>query len=445
MFTITNIFIGLYTIVLAYIVYRSSQRKDPSEFLDSGKSLNTAQTTWTTFASLLTGYNFVIGVTFSYLYGFWFLFAFLGMLCAFVVLYFLYKKVLHSYQKDTTLFSIGDYFGERFGAPLKHIVNTILCISLLLFLTVQLSVNTGLFSSLLGITPITALAVTAGAVAIYLWFGGFKASVSTDIFQGLLMLPIFLTVLYIPQVITISTVSKGFEASSFVLAIGLALLQFLSLLGQAESFQRVFATKDSRSLKKGLMYASILLIAIAGSIAYVGVSYKIAGTAVDPAQLFTQGLLPSLPTWLRSLLTVSLIAAFMGTIDSSAFAFGTILSNYKKRAATKIVMATKLYMVLGILIASQASLYLMSFLATVFVLISLVSIVGGSVLLAFMQQTTNTDMLVYYFVSVVVFVAGTIFGFITADPITSCIPIVAGYIAYLVFRLVLGNRPRTSA
>lgn len=246
----TNIFLGLYIMVLVYIVYRSSHRETALEFLDSGKSLTSTQTTWTSFASLLTGYNFVLGVTFSYLYGFWFLFAFLGLLCAFVVLYFLYKKVLTSYQKDNHFFSIGDYFGARFGLPLKLIVNTILCVSLLLFLTLQLSVNTGLFTSLLDIKPFTALLMTAGVVSIYLWFGGFKASVSTDIFQGLLMVPIVLTVFYVPNSITVENVSKGFESSSFMLAIGLALLQFLSLLGQAESFQRVFATKDARSLKK---------------------------------------------------------------------------------------------------------------------------------------------------------------------------------------------------
>ena len=251
-----------------------------------------------------------------------------------------YKKVLTPYQRDSYFFSIGDYFGERFGVPLKLIVNTILCTSLLLFLTLQLSVNTGLFTSLLGIQPITALLMTAGVVSIYLWFGGFKASVSTDIFQGILMVPIVLTVFYVPHSITIENVSKGFESSSFMLAIGLALLQFLSLLGQAESFQRVFSTKDAHNLKKGLAYASVLLIAVAGSIAYVGVNYKIGGTAIDPSLLFTQGLLPSLPSWLRSLLTVSLIAAFMGTIDSSAFAIGTLLSGYKKLSPEKMVKAS---------------------------------------------------------------------------------------------------------
>ena len=438
--TMTNIFLGLYIMVLMYIVYRSSHRETVEEFLDSDKTLTSTQTTWTTFASLLTGYNFVLGVTFSYLYGFWFLFAFFGLLCAFIVLYFLYKKVLCSYQKDNHFFSVGDYFGVRFGLPLKLIVNTMLCVSLLLFLTLQLSVNTGLFTVLLDTKPLTALLMTAGIVSIYLWFGGFKASVSTDIFQGMLMVPIVLTIFYVPHFITIENISFGFESSSFMLAIGLALLQFLSLLGQAESFQRIFSTKDTHNLKKGLIYASILLIAVAGSIAYVGVNYKIGGTTIDPSLLFTQGLLPSLPQWLRSLLTVSLIAAFMGTIDSSAFALGILLSGYKKLSKERMIKTTKLFMVIGILISSFASVYLMSFFTTVFALISLVSIIGGSVLLIFIKSTSNIDMLAYYSIAIITFIAGIMSGFITENPMTSCIPIAAGFGGFVISRVFTKNQ-----
>ena len=437
--TMTNIFIGLYIMVLMYIVYRSSHRETIEEFLDSDKSLTSTQTTWTTFASLLTGYNFVLGVTFSYLYGFWFLFVFLGLLAAFIVLYFLYKRILTTYQKDNHFFSLGDYFGVRFGQHLRFMVNMMLCLSLVLFITLQLSVNTGLFTSLLHIQPLTSLFVTAGIVGVYLWFGGFKASVSTDIFQGMLILPIILTVFYIPHSISSENISKGFEASSFMLAAGLALLQFLSLLGQAESFQRVFATKDTGSLKKGLAYASILLIVVAGSIAYIGVNYKIQGTSIDPSLLFTQGLLPTLPSWLRSLLTVSLIAAFMGTIDSSAFALGTLLAGYKKRSIENMIRATKVFMIIGIFTSAFASLYLISFLTVVFSLISLVSIIGGSVLLTFSKKTSSLEMWAYYSVAIIIFITGSIGGFITANPLTSCIPILAGFVGFMATRFLFNN------
>ena len=196
------------------------------------------------------------------------------------------------------------------------------------------------------------------------------------------------------------------------------------------------SVKNSSSLKRGLILASVLLIAIAGSIAYVGVNYKIGGTSIDPSNLFTQGLLPSLPPWLQSLLTVSLIAAFMGTIDSSAFALGALLSRYKELPPKKMVQVTRLSMVIGILISSLASIYLMSFLTTVFSLISLVSIIGGSVLLLFIKQTSSTDISIYYSLSISTFIVGTIFNFTNENPITSCVPAIIGFIGLLLFKII---------
>ncbi|MBS3144993.1 hypothetical protein J4208_05410, partial [Candidatus Woesearchaeota archaeon] len=155
--TITIVYLGLYLVVLAGITWASSRRETPEEYINSSKNLSASASTWTTFASLLTGYNFVLGVTFSYLYGFWYLMVFVGAGMAFVVLYLFYKKRLSLLQKKHDLLSIGDYFGLQYGSLSKLFVNLILCGGLLLFLILQMFVNTGLFSALLGVEKITAL------------------------------------------------------------------------------------------------------------------------------------------------------------------------------------------------------------------------------------------------------------------------------------------------
>src|SRR3989338_6667614 len=356
------LYLILYLGALVVITWFSSRRETTDDYINSGKNLSAAESTWTTFASLLTGYNFVLGVTFSYLYGFWYLMAFVGVGMAFVVLYLFYKKQLAPLQKEHNLFSIGDYFGLEYGSLSKIFINLILCGGLLLFLILQMFVNTGLFSTLLHIEKIPALLLTAGMVCVYLWFGGFKASVKTDIFQGILMLPIILTIFIFPIHFTMEKIPTAFDPSQFWFAIGLAFLQFFSLLGQAESFQRVFASRNAQSLKKGLAVAFVLLALVAGSIAYIGINFKFGGIAMDPSNLFTEGVLGALPEWLGSLLIVSLIAAFMGTIDSSAFALGVLVARMKKTAEESVIKTTRLFTLLGIIISAIASLYLFSFL-----------------------------------------------------------------------------------
>ena len=429
------LYLILYLGALVVITWFSSRRETTDDYINSGKNLSAAESTWTTFASLLTGYNFVLGVTFSYLYGFWYLMAFVGSGMAFVVLYLFYKKQLSTLQKEHDLLSIGDYFGLQYGSFSKVFVNLILCGGLLLFLILQMFVNTGLFSALLHIEKIPALLVTAGVVCIYLWFGGFKASLKTDIFQGVLMLPIILTVFIFPFHFTAEKIPTAFDPSQFWFAIGLALLQFFSILGQAESFQRVFASRDAKSLKKGLTVAFTLLALVAGSIAYLGINFKFAGIATDPSNLFTEGVLGALPEWLGSLLVVSLIAAFMGTIDSSAFALGVLVARMRKVREETAVKSTRLFTLLGVVISAVASLYLFSFLSSVFALVSLLSVIGAALIVSFLFKPNAFEINTFLIIGTIVFVLGLIFKFVTDNPITSLIPSGVALIALLLVRM----------
>lgn len=433
---ITFIFLFIYLATIAAITWKSSHNESESDYMNSSKKLSAWQSTWTTFASLLTGYNFVLGVTFAYLYGFWYLTAFIGAGLAFVVLYFVFKKKLLVLQNNHDLFSLGDYFGVEYAASTKVFVNIILCACLFLFLILQIYVNTGLFSMLLGVGKLTSLFLTTGVVCAYLWFGGFNTSIKTDIFQGILMLPIVLTVLVFPTHFTAAKIPTAFDPGQLGFAIGLALLQFLSLLAQAESFQRIFASKDTAALKKGMTGAFLLLILVSGSIAYLGINFKFAGINVDPSSLFTDGVLRALPEWLSSFLIISLIAAFMGTMDSSAFALGVLLTRTRGTISDKAVKKTRYFMLSGLVASALASLYLISFLSSVFALISLISIVGTALLISLVfSRTDATEINTFLAVGTIIYILGLFLKFVTDNPLTSLIPSVGGLLVFLVLKV----------
>lgn len=429
------VFLSLYLIFIGYITWQSSRSESANEYMNRTKSLSTWETTWTTFASLLTGYNFVLGVTFAYLYGFWYLTSFVGAAASFVVLYFFFKRRLTQIKSEHDLFSIGDYFGVQYGPSAKVIVNVILCAALFLFLTLQIFVNTQLFSILLGVNKLTALLLTTGIVSVYLWVGGFRTSIKTDIFQGFLMLPIIFIVLVFPFHFTWEKIPTAFDSSQLGFAIGLALLQFLSLLAQAESFQRVFATKDSLSLKRGLTFSFILLFLVAGAMAYLGINFKFSGITLDPTNLFIDGVLKALPQRLGSFLVVSLIAAFMGTIDSSAFAFGVLLTRNRNTPSNATVKQTRYFTLAGIVASAFASFYLISFLSSVFALISLISIIGAALLLVLMYNLDKTELNVFLIISTISYIFGLVLKIVTDNPLTSLIPTAAGIIALLILKI----------
>ena len=258
------------------------------------------------------------------------------------------------------------------------------------------------------------------------------------------MLPIILTVLVFPFHLTLKKIPAACDSSQLGFAIGLALLQFLSLLAQPESFQRIFASKDAFALKKGLMSALILIMLVAGSVAYLGINFRFGGINIDPANLFIDGVLIALPHWLSSLLVVSLIAAFMGTIDSSAFALGVLLTPARTRLSGGAVKQTRFFMLLGIVAAAVASLYLFSFLASVFALISLISIVGTALLFSFVFIRIETgDINTFLLGGSTIYVAGLMLGWVTDNPLTSLIPSGAGALGLLfgrAFRKAISTR-----
>ena len=424
----TILFLAIYLAILGYIVWSSTSNTTQADFLNSSKKLTASETTWTTFASLLTGYNFVLGVTFSYLYGLYYLFAFIGAALAFVSLYYLYKKRLSPLQAEHNLFSPGDYFELRFGKSTRVITNLILVAALFLFLVLQLFVNTQLFAGLLDVSNITALVITTGFVCIYLYFGGFKTSVKTDILQGLLLLPIVLCVFMMPSYFTVEAIPLALPEGALWLGIGLAGVQFLSLIAQAESFQRVFAAGSTEALKAGLIRSFCLTALVAGAIAYLGINFLLSGAEVNPETLFVDGVHMALPVWLSSLLTISLIGAFMGTIDSSAFALATTVAKSVSRIRFSIVVS--------IVLAALASLYLFSFLSSVFALISVISVIGVVVLLSLISSIQTFEANTALVVGLVTFAAGSMLGFISADPLTTLIPAGAGAVSALVVRVL---------
>ena len=84
--------LGIYFIVLAIITYFSSGRKSTDDFLVASRSVGWQRLGIAIFASLFSSYNLVLGITFSYLFGPWVIVVYLGVLLAFIGIYYLVKK-----------------------------------------------------------------------------------------------------------------------------------------------------------------------------------------------------------------------------------------------------------------------------------------------------------------------------------------------------------------
>jgi Na+/proline symporter len=155
---------------------------------------------------------------------------------------------------------------------------------------------------------------------------------------------------------------------------------------------------------------------------------------MDVQNLFTTAVLPAIPGWLKAFLGVSFVAAFMGTIDSAAFAFGSVFSKafFKNDSKKYIQIAT----FVGILFASFLSVTSMGILSVVFAFIALVAVVGAAFVFSGVFNWTSKEVNMFLTISVIVFILGQIFKFVTDDPITSIYPIASGLVCVLVYKII---------
>jgi hypothetical protein len=108
----------------------------------------------------------------------------------------------------------------------------------------------------------------------------------------------------------------------------------------------------------------------------------------------------------------------MGTIDSSAFALGTLLAKTRHVPSEQSKKQVRLFTLLGMIAAAGASLFLFSFLSSFFALISLVSVVGAALILSLIFELKSSEINIFLVTGTLTFILGLIFKFITDNPLS---------------------------
>ena len=201
---------------------------------------------------------------------------------------------------------------------------------LFIFIGLQFFINTSVFSNIFGWDKYTAAILVGAIVMLYTLIGGLKVSILTDVFQGILMLVIGgMMFLVDSSTITFATIRPMLTDKTIIIgALALATSQFLTLLIYPELWQRVFASKSLKDLKKGFAFAFLLILVIIIPEVIIGLAARATGSGVDASNIFYDVLKLASPTWYLPILAVALLAAFMSTLDSALFAIGAQFGKY---------------------------------------------------------------------------------------------------------------------
>jgi len=306
-----------------------------SEYLTGGRSLGGFVLAMTLVTTYLSAGSFIGGPGAAYTYGLaWVFLAMTQMPTGYFTLSVLGKKFAIVARKINAV-TITDFIRERY----KNKVLVVLCsISIIAFFIAAMAAQwigaARLIEGSVGVPYKAALVFFAIVVLIYTTVGGFRAVALTDTLQGIIM-TIGTIVLFVgtvvagggvgnivqkmyaanPGLITPFSIKEGFATMTWVTSFWI--LVGFAVVGLPSVGMRAMAYKDTKSLKNGIIYGTIVSIILVLGMHLLGAF----GTVIVPGIKAGDLVIPTMTTQLFPAVIAGLIlagplAAVMSTVDS---------------------------------------------------------------------------------------------------------------------------------
>lgn len=430
----TYLALGFYILILSILTFIASKKENADSFLRASGNIGWKMLALSTFSSIISSYNIVVGLTFAYLFGPWVIVVYLGILLSFITLYYLVKTQNPELAVNEHFNSVVDYLSYKFGERNASLLNLALLLVLFIFISLQFFVNTAVFSELLGWNKYTSSIFVGVIVLLYTFIGGLKVEIFTDVFQGILMFFIVgLVFLVDTSKISINTINPLLTDKNIIFgAISLGIVQFLTILVQPEIWQRIYAAKNITHLKKGFLSSWFLLMMLIIPLIIIGLSVRSTGGIANPDNLFYSIIETSAPKWFLPFLSVSLFAAFMSSLDSSLFAISSQIGKYgfwikadRKKyiyQENKIMKKTRIIVIVITILTLVTSLFFSNFLLYVLQLVSLLTVISVVVLFSLLFKITKNEIFFGILVAIVSFMYAVFGGLISEAPQSTLYP-----------------------
>jgi len=343
-------------IVLAIGLHHSRKNKSIGEFISGNRSLPWPAVLGSIVATEVSAVTFLstpgvgFGENMNYLqFG-------IGSLLARIVIAFLFVGAFYA----VNCLTVYDYLAKRFGESTRYTATVFFIATRLLGSAVRLMIAVTGVSLILNIPFWLCLAVFTLVAIAYSGSGGIRAIIWTDLLQAIVFISCgLILVAYIGSAIGWSTIfeigadSGRFEVFRTVPQEGSSWTAWLNdpkllwvailfgFLSTAAAFgtdqdmtQRILTSKDVRSARRSVILSGFISIPLAGLFLLVGVAlfafYQINADASIPTKLLEDGssqivsdkvfahfIANELPSGLRGLLLVGVLAAAMSSLDST--------------------------------------------------------------------------------------------------------------------------------
>ncbi len=372
-----------YFLVVILIGLWARKNETSSEYLIGDRKIGT----WQTSASIMAvvgGMLLVAQATLAFDFGFAAMWFWVGFSLGFIFLGLSAKKIKSIADKHRFL-TISDYLFINIGNKSGVLGATIIFIAFFSLLTGQFIAGASIFSPLLGISYSMAVMLLGVGTLIYLYFGGFKAVIKTDLLQFLIMFVVFMVLLFNINVGSFTTEQLDMGSLGGFTTLIFLLMGTFVIFGSADIWQRLIASKDVQTVQKASFISAILFFTFGISLSMVGIAAKNNFPNIDSGEALYYGFTQLVPEPLFGVAIIVILAAIMSTIDTELFVLSTSIAkdfHFRRKARSDSEMAKiiRTYLIVLAFLSMSIAIYISEILLVLFGIVSLILSVSPAII-----------------------------------------------------------------
>jgi len=317
----------LYALVCIGIGIWASKGQKDEDYLIAGRKLKLWPFMASVVASYIGGAAIVAYTAYVYQFGISAIAVFLGTSIGFIV-FIPYALKIRRISSKKQFHTLSDWFYYKFNKKAGLLSAIILFIVYFGMLLNQFIAGSSILSSISGLSYETALLFSSIIISIYLFAGGFRSVIKTDIFQYIVLFVMFVFLGFILMRDEYASTMDLFDVSDLNIPMTISFIAFgiFIIFQSAEYWQRVYAAKDENVVKKGFIGSAILALVTGAAITLIGLAAHKNIPGIEARDAFAQGLTLLIPKKFMSTGLILIFAAIMSSADTIIFVLASSLA-----------------------------------------------------------------------------------------------------------------------
>lgn len=356
------VMVVIYAIIVLIVGMWPTRLNRAGSFLISDRQLGGATSGFTIAASKIGAGAIVTYAALIFTYGAQALWMYVGYILGYVVFYFFASR-LHRESREAEYYTIADYFRVHSGNGAAIIVGLLTTVSLFGWVLTNFIAGGKLLALATGLPLAVTMCFMATVILAYLVVAGFNAVVRTDVIQYVSLIVVLLILACVATFTKGSEYNVKFEAMPVGQIVGLFVLGLFFPMGSAELWQRVYATRDPKSLRRAVVFASASFVILAGALSVIFLKLAQLGTPgqdVDKEIAVFRVVGDRLGSGLTGIWVIALLSAIASSADTFVFTTSAsvvvdvaerFLGMMKDRRVYRIRVGLVITSVLGIALA----------------------------------------------------------------------------------------------